>query len=49
MESIAPRIDCVSQTPNEWVKRMEVDTGMRDGVTGAEAQRVKGLEPEVKV
>ena len=27
---------------------MEVDTGQRDGVTTAEAQRVKGREREVK-
>ena len=27
---------------------MEVDTGVRDGVTTAEAQRVKELEREVK-
>ena len=35
-------------TTNEWVKRVEVDTGVRDGVTTAEAQRVKELEREVK-
>ena len=43
IESIAPKIGCVPQTLNEWVKRVEVDTGMRDGVTTAEAQRVKEL------
>ena len=36
------------QTLNEWVKRVEVDTGVRDGVTTAEAQRVKELEREAK-
>ena len=36
------------QTLNEWVKCVEVDTGMRDGVTSAEAQRVKELERENK-
>ena len=36
------------QTLNEWVKRVEVDTGVRDGVTTAEAQRVKELERENK-
>ena len=30
------------------VKRVEVDAGVRDGVTTAEAQRVKELEREVK-
>ena len=48
IESIAPKIGCVPQTLNEWVKRLEVDTGVRDGVTTAEAQRVKELEREVK-
>ena len=48
IESIAPKIGCVPQTLNEWVKRVEVDTGLRDGVTTAEAQRVKDLERENK-
>ena len=46
--SIAPKIGCVPQTLLEWVKRQEVDAGMRDGVTTAEAQRIKELEREVK-
>ena len=48
IESIAPKIGCVPQMLNEWVKRVEVDTGVRDGVRTAEAQRVKELEREVK-
>ena len=48
IESIAPKIGCVPQTLNEWVKRVEVDTGLRDGLTTAEAQRVKELERENK-
>ena len=36
------------QTLLEWVKRQEVDAGIRDGVTTTEAQRVKELEREVK-
>ena len=48
IESIAPKIGCVPQTLNEWVKRVEVDAGMRDGVTTAEAQRVKELKRENK-
>ena len=47
-ESIAPKIGCVPQTLNEWVKRVKVDTGVRYGVTTAEAQRVKKLERENK-
>ncbi len=48
IESIALKIGCVPQTLNEWVKRAEVDAGTREGVTTAEAQRVKELEREVK-
>lgn len=48
MESIAPKIGCVPQTLLEWVKRQEVDAGVRVGVTTNEAQRVKDLEREVK-
>jgi transposase len=33
IESIAPKIGCVPQTLNEWVKRDQVDTGVRDGIT----------------
>ena len=46
--SIALKIGCVSQTLHEWVKRTEVDAGKREGITTAEAQRVKELEREVK-
>ena len=46
IESIAPKIGCVPQTLHEWVKRVEVDTGVREGVTTSEAQRMKGLERE---
>ena len=48
VESISPKVGCVPQTLLEWVKRQEIDTGVREGVTTGEAQRVKDLEREVK-
>lgn len=48
VESIAPKIGCVPQTLLEWVKRKEVDAGVRPGVTTADAQRIKELERENK-
>ena len=36
------------QSLHEWAKRDEVDTGVREGVTISEAQRVKELEREIK-
>ena len=47
VESIAPKIGCPSHTLLEWVKRQEVDSGLRAGITTAEAQRLKDLEREV--
>ena len=46
VESIAAKIGCVPQTLLTWVKRQEIDAGVREGVTTSEAQRVKELERE---
>jgi transposase len=48
IESIAPKIGCVPQTLNEWVRKQEIDTGLRDGVTSEERDRIKALERENK-
>jgi len=48
VESIAPKIGCVPQTLLTWVKRHEIDSGVREGTTTADAQRMKELEREVK-
>ncbi len=46
IESIAAKVGCVPQTLHTWVKQHEVDTGQREGVSTAEAQRIKELERE---
>ena len=48
VESMAVKIGCVPQTLLGWVQRHEIDSGQRDGVTTAEAKRVKELERENK-
>ena len=48
VESIAPKIGCVPQTLLEWVKRVEIDGGQRDGLTTDERNRLKQLERENK-
>lgn len=48
IESIAPKIGCVPQTLHEWVRKQEVDAGLRDGMSSAEHERIKALEREVK-
>ena len=46
IESIAAKVGCAPQTLHTWVKQHEIDTGQRDGVSTAEAQRIKELERE---
>jgi transposase-like protein len=48
VESIAPMIGCSTVTLHEWVKKHEVDTGVRDGISTAERERIKALERENK-
>ena len=48
VQSIALKMGCVPQTLLTWVKQDEIDGGRRNGVTTAEAQRVKDLERGVK-
>ena len=44
--SIAAKIGCTSQTLNEWVKKAEVDSVRRAGVSTEMAEKVKALERE---
>ena len=48
IESMAPKIGCVPQTLQEWVRKQEIDTRMRDGATRDEREHIKALEREVK-
>ena len=44
--SISGKIGCTPETLRSWVKRIEIDTGRRDGVTSDDADRLKALERE---
>ena len=44
--SIAAKIGCTAQTLNEWIKKADVDSGRRPGVTSEERERLKALERE---
>ena len=48
VESIAPKIGCSAHILLEWVRKHEIDAGLRDGVTREERERIKALEREVK-
>lgn len=48
VESISTKIGCTAQTLNGWVKRHEIDHGLKAGSSTEERERVKALEREVK-
>ena len=44
--SISGKIGCTPETLRSWVKRTEIDTGRRDGVTSDAEDRLKALARE---
>jgi transposase len=42
--SIAAKIGCTAQSLNEWVKKADVDNGMRGGVPAEIAEQLKAPE-----
>jgi transposase-like protein len=46
IEALAPKFGCATQTLHEWVKRGEIDAGVRPGLTSEERERLKALERE---
>lgn len=46
--SIATKIGCTPETLRAWIKRVEVDSGLRSGLTSADRDRIKELERENK-
>ena len=48
IESIAAKIGCTPETLRRWVRQHERDSGQREGITTAEAKRIKELERELR-
>ena len=46
MCSIAEKIGCSAETLRKWVRRIEVDSGRRGGLTSDQQARIKELERE---
>jgi transposase-like protein len=44
--SISAKIGCTAQTLHEWVKKAEIDSGRRAGVSSDVTERLKALERE---
>ena len=48
IQSVASKIGCQAESLRLWVRRHERDVGLREGLTTAERDRIKGLEREVR-
>ncbi len=48
IQSVSQKLGMTPETLRAWVRRAEIDNGKRDGVTTAEAERIKALEKEVR-
>ena len=48
IESIAAKIGCSAPTLHGWIKKLEPETGQRDGLTTDERKKLKELERENK-
>ena len=48
IRSIAAKIGCSAETLRKWVRRAEIDSGRRNGLTSDERSRIKDLEREVR-
>ena len=44
--SIAGKIGCTAETLRNWVRRAEIDQGLRNGLTTSEREQLKQLERE---
>ena len=46
ISAIAGKIGCTNETLRRWVRQVEIDQGVRGGLTSDERQRMKELERE---
>jgi transposase-like protein len=46
ISSIAAKIGCTAQTLSDWVKKAEVNSGVRVGIPTEVSERLKALERE---
>ena len=46
ISSVADKLGPTPETVRKWVRRTEIDTGRRPGLTTDERERLKGLERE---
>jgi transposase-like protein len=48
VQRVAEQLGYGTESVRSWVRQADIDDGAKPGVTTAEAERIKGLEQEVK-
>ena len=48
IQSVASKIGCTDETLRRWVRRSQIDSGERAGLTTSEREELKRLKREVK-
>lgn len=48
VKRIAPKVGVVPDTLRGWVRRAEIDQGLRPGTTSSDAASIKALQAEVR-
>lgn len=46
--SVSSKIGCAAHTLNEWIKKSEINSGKRVGISSETAEKMKALEREVR-
>ena len=46
MVSVSSKLGCAAQTLHEWVKKAEIDGGLRSGIASEISEKMKALERE---
>lgn len=46
IQSVAGKIGCTPETLRTWINKMEVDSGLKPGISSDDAARLKALERE---
>ncbi len=46
--SVSSKIGCAPHTLNEWIKKTEINSGKRVGISSETAEKMKALEREVR-
>lgn len=46
IKSVAAKIGCTPEALRSWIGRVEVDSGVKPGISSDEAERLKALERE---